>query len=1642
MYFDKVDDIVDRIIDDFYTFTLRSSSFEKIKSETNFAQYQKQLNKMIEEYSDTIPQDLLDDITKNSDNLLHIRNTLIKYCFIYTFLTIGLHYTGKNEIYINNIVEFSKKQSQFTIKLDNFFNADSNSTIIQMYYICRNVINLVSREHIKPELIKTEPYATYTIDFLDNLPPEVINMRFRLKSLNDNKSMQSHNVIKTIILIMLYTAIDKKDLNQMIELSNNAEGEYMFIEIIEQSTNTINFNSIETILNKNELINGFAHDVWKFLEHVEYKKTKLVSNEDKINILINAGIVVPILDDFLLYHNDNEKYDHSIGQDNAKKREDTKIRYLINKVDAVTDLYSLQAKKDPLIRGNIMKNFYNHLHYRKAVLRNNFEEINIINKYLHMGNRNMEIVEYLNDMLHYRRYTYVNFKDFEKYGFSHHFTKSVSSVRSVNMETSGDFVQTSNNRLQLRVGSKDTQCNIVGLMIPTNTRPLQCLRVIDCIDIRSLNKHTSNGFDLFLNFLKYSKIKAGRHKSSVYWLFDMELDTFKSKTTDGNLSSIATQDNVKNMIGVLYDNFIEAMYFQIIDRLDIYPDLTVNHMHHIIQYMENHIGVPCTEEIKKNIERYYFEKKVDIITLDESADVDILYGLEGNIVELHEYKEKQIKLFNRIDVDLSKVSEIGQLIEIVRVVGVCQHNVTWESISELRKKNTQEYLTQLYLFIQQYVIENTQGAYVCRSCGYYLDIRRYVADGTFDNDTQKFITYSMPMEANLEDLPEYEKFNFAIKIMDRNIEKIASSVGISYFVGTGTTIKWRRKAIIKNTIDMVMLNNVMMTKKKRERDEFKEKLYGVSRLSNLFTFTLENNIFQLSTKDKDREQYKMIKKNNIIVYMMIYMILELNESHLLFFLSDKKNMADIKIFNVVYPQLFGGLRIKKNNTNDVVDIVKYRILCYMIYMISCRIAKHRMWFGQQSVEKNIQKMIPIIQKFIVHTTVDLINCILENSYEPGVSYLFEVFRVRFLTNLRTLYSNDILYKRLIEQSQQTVATARRRSDLKIISDDMIKQLSPIASSWRLVVPSHYVLPTQKLLPFNMFNITNITNCADGKFHIWKSNGNFICTLCKATLVDQTYDRVLSEKIKKKYSTALIVTTAQQMCMANDILVPHHYIYDGKDNTCTNCNNHSTHQYSDKDLKKITDIINKIRNEKLAIRYETIERNKEAETKENNYREKIIERLNQSFAKNDQFEFINRLIDSMISVVGSEIKGADVTNLYDNLYIIDHDHNGYDLGGKNIIISQTEEKIQYRENHPFFKTNCIYFTDNRSGRIDVFYDAISKRLLGYKEQSREFTKVDTNKRIRINYSIANKLKMMGFSGEYIYLEEDYPHLATDRFETMTSTEKNKYHKNVIIELCHARMENIKKTINNFQRILTKIINGYTPRTDSTKDNSTATSNRLLLLKDNINFRYFAEKLDGLMDRYSSKLRTISIADNKSKHRIFKHWKAVFEGIRAVHTNMDDIHIDNDTTYYSAKQISSYDIGGNMLLFYFVDELNHLMDYNLAGINRTNMTNFIIEFINRMFEYHSNDAVHTDKDIRKFHYFLHSDGFAREIAEGAVSKSGVYEEMDDPDGEILTEEDIEKKIDLDEEMEAMDMDMEEFEEGFASAFDRQNEFDPDN
>jgi hypothetical protein len=1019
-------------------------------------------------------------------------------------------------------------------------------------------------------------------------------------------------------------------------------------------------------------------------------------------------------------------------------------------------------------------------------------------------------------------------------------------------------------------------------------------------------------------------------------------------------------------------------------------------------------------------------------------------------------------------VDLTYVDESGKIIEEDTVEGVCQHNVSWGNISMTGKKDYSEYMKQLYEFIQQYVVENTQGEYVCKSCGFCLDIRKYIQDGVFDEE-KGFVTFSMPMEANIEDLPEYEAYQFSIKIMDKNIEKIASSVGIPYFTGNATTVKWRRKAIIKSTIDMVKQNNQMLGKGFKERNENKTRMYGISKsISNLFVFDMENNIFQTSSKDKDQEQFKMLKRNNITTYIMIYMILELNESQISFFISDKKNMCDITVFDKVYLSLFSGLRIKKNNTTDTVDITKYKILCYLIYMLSCRIARHRLWYSAHSTEKNIQKMIPIVQKYIVHTCVDIINSILENSFQPKVQYIFEIFRVRFYTKLTSIFGDESYYQLLMDQNKFSYATARKRGHLKLVPNESLMPYTYDLPKWRIEVPAKYFPKLLDKNPINLNGVSNLSNCQSGEFHKWKfieNKDSLVCNRCDTQMKDLKYDAKNSAQILEKYKITQINKMAQKICRVDGEF--HQYVYEEKlkKNICLKCKNADDHIYSGDELQKITQVIDQINSNRRQKYNDMVKKYQTDEAEETAHIQQIIDaniqNMKKEYDKENPYKFIDQFINLLQGTIGNEIKGEYPIYLKNNTYIIDHDHNGHTR--QEIIITESDNKIFHKANHPFFKTDVIYYIDKTGGRIDVFYDTMTKKLLGYKESTKDFVEIkNSDKRIKINYSIYNKLRLLGYTSEFINISEQFELLKSRAkyIETISSASKltddltkQKIYREIVKEISFHRLHNLKRTLLEFQRIFNRIMNNYAvyeqneineyeknkpdkQQYGTVEKAGTVAQVGKFYQREPTN--YFSEKMNTLVGKYEKKIKNISLKDKSGKNKIFSHWKDITQGIQI--GTFDDKYFNFESNLIETNMIDKYDQQSNQILYYIIHEFTTLFHYNQNTFAKTNICNFLVEFIDRVFLRYNNEHLYTNNDIKRFMYVLDSRSYMKEIAEQSAPTQGFYEEYVDTDEEP-TEEDLEKRIDDDEEQDARDVDEEpeDHEEGVASSYDDHMEFE---
>jgi hypothetical protein len=231
---------------------------------------------------------------------------------------------------------------------------------------------------------------------------------------------------------------------------------------------------------------GYAYDFFEMIKEAdEGIQIDKISYNEKIRELFNKKIVTPIVEDFMRYHKDIERYDRYISETYTKK-DDTKIKYIVNKLNKISEYYSDRVYNNENARKNVEKLLYIPLSYKRATIINDIEEVRIIDKIIKMGRNIIEKNDFLVDLVNYRSYPFVNFKDFKKYGFSIKSNNTIDVIRDINFE---DHSNKLDKLMELRVASDDMNINVIGVTLNKfweNIDILRCAKIGDYTDVRNI----------------------------------------------------------------------------------------------------------------------------------------------------------------------------------------------------------------------------------------------------------------------------------------------------------------------------------------------------------------------------------------------------------------------------------------------------------------------------------------------------------------------------------------------------------------------------------------------------------------------------------------------------------------------------------------------------------------------------------------------------------------------------------------------------------------------------------------------------------------------------------------------------------------------------------------------------------------------------------------------------------------------------------------------------------------------------------------------------------------------------------------------------------------------------------------------------
>jgi hypothetical protein len=1492
-----------------------------------------------------------------------------------------------------------------------------------------------------------------------------------------------------MIYINLYKSSEKKEIFKIIESGETSTGEYIFIDVIMPKSLFIDYSLIESILTPEQLKTNLPEIIYDYInedysENINESRKYFTDFDLKIQKLLDLHIIVPIVDDFLLYHKDNEKYEKDISKiDSIKKKDETKIKYIVNKINTAYDYY-----KNP---NEIKKLFYGPLLDRNAILVNTCEDIKIISKVSNIIKMNNENLDLLNDLLNYKLYPYISFKEFEKNGFVFNSESSIDAIRYISIK---DIKNKKFNILETRIISEKMLVNITGFAIINTSDPIDCLNTNSFINI---SDETTNPLPVFKSLLEnkiknkyFSHLKDNEILTkNYYWLFDLEKQKYFVPHYDIS-PNMNKNDVVKILSAYLYDCVIEIAINLLKKNIESlnqkFITEYINKLNFYIKKLPDIINPQYSNGINELEYLIYYKKSKKIEDTYDYAEDDFP-GLYGNVIKLPNTFENSkviipiIKLNsdfkitdekndliinNKIKEELKKelIKDIDtDLIEFEKneyVRGICQHNVSWDKIGELKKHNDVRYPNLVYEFIQQYVIMNPTMDFICKSCKSSINIKKYILDGKFDTNTQSYITFSIQLDnVLLEDIDEYEKYKTSIRSLDKIIDRISSIINMQGLSGSSYQTKIKRKNIIKDVLDIVLIHNNYLKKSyyQNNRNKFIQQ-FGIVGLSNLYIFTLDNTVFVYSSKDKDI--YKSAKYNNIISYILIILILEINETQIQSLTNDK-NMCNYFIYKKIGYTLFDNINIIINKSQDVEPIKNYPILCYLIYIFSAFITKYNIWADTLSTNANIiekKKDFILIQKSIICTIIEILNTILLVDSEKQKNYkiyLYDILQTKYYYKKKETYADYNLIKKLdkmylsdgLNKQRTQYTTNTKKFDIEpnnniynlFVEDDLYKIFSKKYCIDRFIAPYYK----------NNFKeskvISNLTNCISGEFHDFKTSGKkLVCAKCKEIA---NIDNLIPDSIKligDRYNILYLRKLGTKYC-PNGLM--HLFVYSSefKQDICKNCKyvKNSLVKYTDKELFNLYNTIelnilnNNLKTINLIKNIKDITEGNISETT------KLFSKIIYKYEKYNNN--INNTIDTLLEII-HKLLGIDIVinnetyNLYHNIYIIDHDNNGI-LQETPVYIYENENKFRIIENHNHYKKNVIIYTmKKKNTKYEVFYDLDEKILLGYREINKEYINITKNNvKLRINYSFKNMIILFGFTRKKINIKDFYPELYGYTQDKINSIYNDFDMFNLINKIAYRRFNIIKKLGMELKKYMNRFKNNY-------KINLITIEVANPYQNQNIPTVYTSDTANSILDllfiKYKKKIEKNIIVESTKIKEEKKNNKS--EDLNSIYIflkymNIINLYLQFDKIKLSKNDIPKFnefidfeiifknDFISNITLNYIIDEIIKFINYNTNKNTKTNILHFITELICILFKSTFFEISKFNHNLNYFYQVLYTSEFYLETQTNEFMYDALDYHSDQESSkniDNLDEEDQDKVLDQiednNEEFEGVDID----------------------
>ena len=512
----------------------------------------------------------------------------------------------------------------------------------------------------------------------------------------------------------------------------------------------------------------------------------------------------------------------------------------------------------------------------------------------------------------------------------------------------------------------------------------------------------------------------------------------------------------KYIITLFYDYYIDYIYYLIKKQIKNTEQIYLyDIIYKINQIQNNTINIKSYLE-NKNLYQYIY-KHANINIDNKDHNENIINGLDGTILNLPIAKFKKIK--NNILTIKTTETEVDKFKIFKNKNIICQHHIDYFKINRYKKQSDlTNYSNKIYNFIDKYGQLNNN-MFICKSCGEILNVKRYIVN-IFNLSGEEGYNIQINTDISFINNKKYTELNKIIDYLDKLIEKIALISNIPIYIGSENNIKYNRLNIVKKIIDLISENNTSFIKSDKKYKENRinnfEKNYGIlSNYSKFFAFKLTNDLFRFKSKEDDK--YKSRKINNILLYIIFIILLEINNNHIINFNEDK--IANIIIFNKYFDVLFEKMYIHINNKKNIINIKNYPVLCYSIYYFSCILINFKLWNFDDPINTsfNLNKV-----KIIINSFLDLINFTCENNIKFN-NYILKDTTSLFFYKQKQIFNNVNILKHIIDKQKKKIkydkeknVIIKLKNDIKAIS---YKEKIKINLNLHIKINNKYIMPT-------------------------------------------------------------------------------------------------------------------------------------------------------------------------------------------------------------------------------------------------------------------------------------------------------------------------------------------------------------------------------------------------------------------------------------------------------------------------------------------------------------------------------------------------------------------------------------------------------